>query len=257
MNKVIIGLGTGRCGTTSLYVLLNKQGIKMYHEMDRIKWEGDTQKVLDNIFRLVTDETTITGDVGFYYLNYVEDIIKTFPNAIFICLKRNREDTINSWYKHALGRNYWTKRNSEHWGDYASDVLEQYMPKYDLPKKEAIGQYYDDYYKKAEELTKYPQFRIFDMDYTLNTDSGQMELFNFIGLKNYEIIKSKYNKQGDVIILHQKMEYKSGMCEFCKTPESAEWYIIDKSNDIYSYACDECERTDNLGLFKNREVICL
>jgi hypothetical protein len=56
-------------------------------------------------------------------------------------------------------------------------------PKYDLPKEEAIGKYYDDYYVVAEGLAeKFPNnFRIFDTISTLNEKDAQAEMLTFAG----------------------------------------------------------------------------
>jgi hypothetical protein len=169
---MIIGLGSGRCGTTSLADLL---GIP--HENCMLPWDFHEGR-----FRLAVHRAEhFGGDVGFYYLNYVDRILQWKPKTKFVCLKRNRADTIRSWSKHMVGRDYfgWTGimvRGGQ------NETFEA-MPTFgEVPVEEGAPRYYDLYYEKARRLQEaHPSsFRVFGMD-VLNERKAQRELLRFVG----------------------------------------------------------------------------
>jgi hypothetical protein len=143
MSKIIIGLGTGRSGTQSLANLLNipHQGrIYNWHGKDKIDFEFLEQ---------------YGGDVGNYYLNYVEEINERFgkENVFFVCVFRDRKSTTDSFKKilRESGVNPFAKK---------------FLPKIagkDLP--EQIDNYYDDYYKISKSYEeKLSNFKIFSLE---------------------------------------------------------------------------------------------
>jgi uncharacterized membrane protein len=107
--EVIIGLGSGRCGTQTF--------AKMF-DLPHEKYKPEELK----------------SDVAPYYLDSI-DYINERAKAKFVCLKRNKEDTVNSFVRNKV-----------------------------MSRNEA-SKYYDDYYKKAEEFDKkYSNFKIFDTE---------------------------------------------------------------------------------------------
>jgi len=131
---IIIGLGTGRCGTQTLARLLNMQKSALItHEKNphTISWIGSDDVILSNIqefeqaIKTGKPELSIThfatnkniqekmdsiksvklvGDVAFYYLPYVRLILKKNFNIQFICLQRDEEETVNSYIKKTRGK---------------------------------------------------------------------------------------------------------------------------------------------------------
>lgn len=103
---IIIGLGTGRCGTQTF--------AKMF-DLPHEKYESYSHK----------------SDVAPYYLESVENINKN-SDARFVCLKRDKQETINSFVDNKI------------------------------MTKEKAEKYYDNYYKTAEDFeSKLPNFKIF------------------------------------------------------------------------------------------------
>lgn len=207
-NKVIIGLGSGRCGTLSLALLLDAQiETTISHEgFIPLPWKVSSyhfewyKKYLNNLRFFGT-----IGDIAFYHLNYINLYLNDFPNIKFVCFKRNKQDTINSLFElsNKFNVNHWTDKSSSYWDknisteDSDSLKFRYCFPKYDLNKLDALNKYYDDYYIIAEHIEKQiPNiFRIFDMKETLNSVNGQMELFKFLEINNPIIIeKLKYKK---------------------------------------------------------------
>ena len=184
-KQVVIGLGTGRCGTKSLSYLLNLQeNAEVYHERRhyKIAWEN-AEKEIDAFLQWAEGKTnrTMVGDVGFYYLPYVEYILLRHPEIKFVCLQRACASTVASYMKHTRGRNHWMEHDGTRW---KVDPWDHCFPKYDVvSKNKAIELYWQDYYSLATKFQeKYPDsFRIFPTS-ALNTEEGQREILSFIGI---------------------------------------------------------------------------
>lgn len=125
MSKtLIIGLGTGRCGSLSLsYFLNNQPGIKVLHEgainyqAHPLKWYNDHENVwkwIENLDKL-SDSNQYFGDIGMYFLPYVAFLIEKFPRSKFICLKREREAVIHSYLQWTQDHNPWYEHNGKTW----------------------------------------------------------------------------------------------------------------------------------------------
>lgn len=235
---IIIGLGTGRSGTASLANLLNAQTDSMcFHEMNPscMRWDGTPRPAVNMVeeFDAIiaggpTDRLTVDlsravaaqaydelramprakllGDIAFYYLTYVEDLIAASPNVRFVCLKRDKTQTVKSWErKSSLGhwrskavgekvsaaltrqpyvdsRNFWMEHDGTKWAK--DEVWDKVYPKFKGPtKREAIEQYWDFYYQEAEKIAaKHPDiFRIVRTE-DLDEKDFQKELLEFCGI---------------------------------------------------------------------------
>ena len=187
----IFGLGTGRCGTKSLADLLDSQaGTSVSHECGGriLPWECN-EHGLDAVLKTVNSfPGAIKGDVAFYYLNYVNSIFQRYPNAKFVCMKRDKTDCINSLIAKHESMNISPLQP----GDKDESVWDNTMPSYplDLSAIDCASEYYDDYYITAGYLAaRHPEsFRIFDTE-NLNTEHGVEEILDFCGIKikNIEI----------------------------------------------------------------------
>jgi len=181
----VFGLGTGRCGTKSLADLLDAQpGVSVSHECGGriLPWDLDGVG-LDAVLKILnTFPGAVKGDVAFYYLNYVESILQRYPDARFVCLKRDKVGCVASLVaKHdSLGINPLQP------GVCEPSVWDRTMPDIDpdLDRLSSVCRYYDDYYSAAGLLVeKYPDsFRIFDTE-ALNTEHGVRDILDFCGVK--------------------------------------------------------------------------
>lgn len=183
--QLVIGLGSGRCGTQSLAHLLDQQSAaKVYHERvdHQIRWHGSEQEIHTFLDEAVAqDEFQLIGDVAFYYLPYVEAILARQPNVKFICLQRDCKETVVSYLQKTSGRNHWMEHDGRSWQLSRWDDC---YPKYAVPDKEsALTLYWYDYYFTATRLQAlYPQqFRIFPMT-ALNSKAGQHTILAFLGI---------------------------------------------------------------------------
>lgn len=235
---IVIGLGSGRTGTASLAKLFSSQenaicfhelnpagsvfegnpqpALNTIQEFQRILGGGDHRRLAIDYSRAMSVSTyeqlqrmqrvDLIGDIAFYYLNYVEDILALNENVRFVCIKRDRSETIRSWEaKTAIRRwpslwlsdrikslvtrtPFYTAKN--HWQSHNGSTY-QPDPVWDscfpnvkaASRSEAIGLYWDQYYAKAEELqiAHSANFRIFPIA-ALSSPEGQKEILSFVGM---------------------------------------------------------------------------
>lgn len=247
-KRIVIGLGTGRCGTDSFTRVLNEQkDVTAFHENFFLQWKGDiVSAVLLYNHLLASRGSTIVADVAFYWINYAHDLIPLIPNTKWVCLWRDREEVVDSFDKHSKLRNYWTSPMSEHWDEGLENCLDFMMlsfPKYDLPKREAIGAYWDEYMRKAIRLEqRYPaHFMTIHMNDLLNTKEGMEKVFDFIHLptenRNY-CVGLHTNKRGTIVVDVEDLKHPVE-CSACK--KEAHKKIEVRAFGLVCFSCDDCE----------------
>ena len=186
MRRMIFGTGSGRCGTWSLYTLLKQQlNTLSAHEGVPLPWEQDLTIFWRSIFRLQIHPETLAGDkhlilanTSFVWINYIGEIMSHFLFPKVICLKRDRQEVIESFMNYNES-NPWVDPESEHFDGHGKSS--SLFPKYDLPKDEAIGAYWDEFYNIADYWAdKFPEsFKIFPTD-ALNHKSTVLDMLNFM-----------------------------------------------------------------------------
>jgi hypothetical protein len=193
MKKMIIGLGTGRCGSMSLSNLLSfQEDCLVSHEIGGrpwLPWKRDT-KLFENYYNLIHSRNyEIIGDVSFYNLPYASDYLNKSQKTVFVILQRDKQDTINSYLKKTEGRNHWIVHNGSKW---RLDSWDKCYPKFDVTEKEeALSDYYDHYYESCRML---PQEKCFWMKtQDLNNEQKCIEMLNFCGFESPSFIKLKRN----------------------------------------------------------------
>lgn len=242
--SMVFGLGSGRCGTKSLAALLNAQSNAVcFHEVNpsAMAWAGaedtvvsllrDFQAILDGGERAVTVDRAspgrtepltrlhmlprveLIGDVGIYYLPYVDQILSRFPEARFPCLRRDRAEVIESYVrklsvprrpqtkvesvKAALrsllrpssvtpvrhnSRNHWSGSADSRW--VSDRRWDKCFPTYDdlgsTSLEAHIARFYDEYYLHVDDLERrYPEnVRVFSID-KLNSVEGRSDILRF------------------------------------------------------------------------------
>jgi len=246
-GRIVIGLGSGRSGTASLTSLIDRQeGGVCFHEMNPsgAVFSGNAQPHLNavsefrnilrggNRARLSIDysrpasvatyeklqrmgHVNLIGDIAYYYLNYVDDLLECFPECMFVCIRRDREQTVASWMKKsAIKRwpslwiadrlkswltrtpfhteyNYWQVHDGSRWKP--DPVWDSCFPKFEAPsKRDAIGMYWDYYYLEADRLQrKHPdRFRVFNVE-ELSQPQGQVRILSFIGIPEEHMVYGK------------------------------------------------------------------
>jgi len=201
ISKMIFGCGTGRCGTWTLSKILAAQpDVASKHEGVPLPWVTDKNIFWERLGGLLINiDSPIIASVSYVWINYIGLIMGNIKDPKCICLKRPKNEVVESFMNHSPFNNHWTDPGSLHW-DPNHDVdtnLSYQWPAYDLPKKEAIGAYWDEYYAHADYLAdRYPDnFVVVELDYALNIRSGQQQMLSFVGIK----------EKSQVVLLNHKL----------------------------------------------------
>lgn len=194
-KRLIIGLGTGRCGTSSLRSLLEMQpNTHATHETMLLPHKFNERKYRQYMKRLWDRSADIAADVALWNLPYVTTIMSGYPTTKFICLTRDKEAVVKSFMqKTAKNRNHWTRYDSEHWDEELwfrekRCPYKNCYPRFDASKEEALGLYWDYYHIVAETYERaFPDsFRIFPLEF-LNSRDGCESILDFAGYKEMAI----------------------------------------------------------------------
>ena len=178
MKQLIIGCGTGRCGTMSLAKLLQQQcNTYAEHESKPLlpyKWNRNAVNAKIDFFR--AKDIDIVADVCSSYITYVPYLIQKC-DARVICLERDADEVVQSFLDKTIGRDHWIiKETYDQW-----DMI---FPKFTQAetKPQAIYMYCLEYRKKSMAYqTAYPdKFKIFDMQ-DLNTEQGVSDMLEWLG----------------------------------------------------------------------------
>jgi hypothetical protein len=182
--RTVIGLGTGRCGTTSLTRLLMAQrGARVMHERAMLPWVPDRRMLAAALADLLRGPAELSGDVSPLWLPYVEAVLETLPAARFICVVRDREATVRSFLSHAIlsnGRMATAEVRALRLPVFAARSLEQ-----------AVGMWWDAYRAEATRLAALlpARFRMWDVE-ALNDPAGIGEILSFIGIPEADRVDS-------------------------------------------------------------------
>ena len=207
MTRIIIGLGTGRCGTVSLKTLLAlQQDTTATHETMLLPHKLNERKLQAYLRKLYTRKSRISADVALWNLPYVTSILAEYHSAKFICLKRDKDLTIKSFMRKTPKRNHWTRYDSEFWSDekWPREKKCPYSPcypRFDADKEKAIGLYWDyyDIVSRTYQESFPDNFRIFPVE-DLNTRDGCEKILSFAGYVEM-VIKAGIHKNA---ILNRK-----------------------------------------------------
>lgn len=185
-KQLIIGLGSGRCGTTSLYKLLNSQknSFICHESKPLLTWIFDEKKIDNKLKKILSKDKKYIGDVASYYLQYIEHIISKNPSTKFIILKRPKEEVVKSFINKTKFLNFfkwnlWIRKPKK-----KENKWSKMFPKYNLnSKEEAIAKYWEEYYSKADKLIKkYPlNIKIFNTS-DLNSEQKVKEILDFCNI---------------------------------------------------------------------------
>ncbi len=187
----VLGIGTGRCGTMSLSLLLSGcRESSVQHEFEAphnaLPWEFDQAFAEAKAERIRSFSGKLRGDVAFYYLNYVDFFFESLPDLRVVHIYRDKQSVVDSFLRKTEGRNHWMK-NPE---NFSPDALwDKCFPKYEeaANKSEAIGRYYDEYMRGAAALMSRHANRLMHVNVRdLNNPNLQNLLFDFLEVPESE-----------------------------------------------------------------------
>ncbi len=203
-KQLILGIGTGRSGSTTLTKLLQMQ-VTTYcsHEHPpRLSWGINSNRIkfqLDR-FDVLLNHYHNVADVSHWWLPYIDFLVEKNNDIRIVVMKRNRKATVDSFLKIKGGGgrgsiNHWIKHDGSFWSE---NIWDECYPKYKVSKmKKSLEHYWDDYYKKAYQLMKrYPEsIKIFSTDELSNPDV-QKDMLLFCGYEEPVIITDLYLNKG-------------------------------------------------------------
>ena len=142
-QSIILGVGTGRCGTGSLAKVLNEQNeaVCSYEEPPLLPWRAaDAALLRERFARFRTHaKARLLGDVGSFYLPYLKDAIAVEPDIRIVCLRRPREEVVTSfceWLDQTmpLPTNHWARQPAPGWHHDANRT--RTFPQYETQNRE-------------------------------------------------------------------------------------------------------------------------
>lgn len=158
MSRLIVGVGTGRCGTKSLTRLLDAQPqTEATHERYqwRVRWECPARLWPLRLWEETANaEAPIQAEIGFYWTPQVPALLQWADEAgrdvRIVGLKRGRQATIDSYLRWKQDGDHWRRRDRRPEGP---DKWNHCYPSYDLDEKaEAIGAFWDEVYDRLEAI---------------------------------------------------------------------------------------------------------
>lgn len=201
---VVVGLGCGRCGTSSLAELLRACGGRVTHESNQpdcrvTLWDPDEAREAVVARRLAhwrarAGPAGLAGDVNYAHLPRAGAYLAAGDDVRVVAVRRDRAATVKSYAA-------WTEpggaggslRSRDHWtphdgGDRQLDEWDLTFPKFPgaTSKLGAIGAYYDAYDAGLEQLrARHGDGRVLVLESPrLFDDAGlQRKLFAFLGLR--------------------------------------------------------------------------
>ena len=183
-KKLIFGLGTGRCGSMTLANLLSLQDdCLVSHEvggLPHLSWDCSEKEFVSYLNIINRRPGKYSGDVAFYTLPYTSRLIEVLPEAKFVILKRDKEQTISSYMKKTDGRNHWTQHDGTKW---RKDVWDKCYPKFETESKEkALEMNYEFYYSECLKIDQEKCFWISTDE--LNDEKKCLEMLKWCGFEN-------------------------------------------------------------------------
>jgi len=195
-TSMILGCGTGRCGTKSLSALIDGcDGITAKHEgRPLLPWKFNMQTLCDKI-KLFNNG--LTADVCLSWLPYCEYMLANFSNAKVICIERDTKKVIPSFKEKLQGggrfSNHFTKKGRNDFPEWIPC-----FPKYSTNFDAALLTYINYYKQRIQEIKAVYKRRVMIIDIdALNTREGQRKIFDFIGVN--ERRRKYYNHRLNVL----------------------------------------------------------
>ena len=220
--QLVIGLGTGRCGTQTLSQLLNMQPQPGYNRDHFFTHEAITpplvwdmpsknlsaaklviKKSLDIIrqrrFSLASSPSghesgptqAVVGDVAFFYLSWVRLILEVEPSTKFIVLERTKEEVVRSYYQKMKGYDLWSEcvdhskwklSTAEWWAANPKFPCDNGQP----DMKASLSMYWDYYRMTVKALQdEFPdRIRVFTFPAIFEDKAQQQDMLSWAGFQD-------------------------------------------------------------------------
>jgi len=189
-------IGTGGCGFQRITQIMNRLGNNTIYKINPVKMQNSFEIDYNSfIGKSLGNNGSIL--VGHFYLNYIENIINGNPNAKILCLKGDKDKTVNSLKMHFGFRNPLIKVR----GNYSRYNLNFFDDYSSYDNETALNLYYDNYYTKIEELkNQYPSNIIIVSSKAYFENAIIQEESNAFMNVNGVIIEDKYKIKDEITI---------------------------------------------------------
>ncbi len=184
MARLVLGMGTGRCGTMSLARLLGLQhDTESTHEFPPTPtWSTNHDEAMSRVAGIAARLSLVAADVAWHYLCHLLVILDNYPDTKFICLERDRTGYLISAYRKILANvNPFQDHDGRDWISFPE--FECGVPKFNrCSRDKTLQRYYDFYILKSYRLAERfsDNVRIWPMD-VLNNTVLQAEMLTWAG----------------------------------------------------------------------------
>lgn len=185
-KQLILGIGTGRCGTNSLAKFLHHQPDCFFtHEKHLIQWHWHREFPPDLFDDYNKIDRRIVGDVSLGMSNHGQKLLLLEENAKLIVIERNRDECAKSLYFWTKGEDleFWKKNPDKK--DLHNDFWYNMFPTFEGKNKiDRIYQYIDLHRELARILyAEFPgRVKIISIE-NLNHRQTQDEVLDFCGVQ--------------------------------------------------------------------------
>lgn len=191
---LVLGMGTGRCGTVTLSTLLSSQlgcsNSSFTHESPPIlPWNTNARMVQQHITELLQRRRCdggVVGDVALFYLMSARLILETYPDTRIIVLQRDRSAVVQSYARRHKTCNLWADCPHTACTQTELDWLPAF-PKFPClassPISDGVSLYYDAYANEVARLAlEYPlNVRVFESPAIFHNETTQFEMLHWAG----------------------------------------------------------------------------
>jgi len=198
-GKLVIGLGTGRSGSTTLTAYLGAiDGVCSTHENPPLVfWRPEPEQIAFHLrrFSVLLRYHPVVVDVAHWWINLVDVVLSEFPSAKFIGLVRGMQECAASFARtkgFGIGSyNHWVHHPNDIWRPAEWDPT---YPTFESPawaarqpdraKQEMILRYLQSYNMQMSAIgDRFPGAFLMMRTESLSDLSALNELYNFVGVK--------------------------------------------------------------------------
>jgi hypothetical protein len=207
-GRLLLGLGTGRSGSTTLAALLAtaERACCTHENPPLIFWKPDQAQTEFHIrrFQLLCEYYSVVADVSHWWLNVLDPFFQHFPNSRAVGLVRDTDECAKSFMRvKGYGRgslNHWVPRGNSLWVTSSWDPV---YPSYPVPayaqdnvdraKFDLIRRYVVDYNDQLAAVAQRLPHRVLLLNTKeLNRPATQQRIFEFAGVRG-RIVKLNLN----------------------------------------------------------------
>lgn len=201
-KRIIIGTGTGRCGTVTLSRVLGAQinCLATHEEHPLLPWNKEVHDFGLKANALESRPSHFCASVSMDWGRYLQDALDRWGDAVrVVVMKRDIDETVRSYMAKTGGdklRNHWTDE-PDPTRKVPLNVWDRVYPSYSwIPpehKEHAIRQYVIDWREQVPKNDE--RIAWFDYGFALNDYDTQMEMLRFCGFTSPVAILNSINNE--------------------------------------------------------------